>query len=283
MIKIATDLFQLKILVKGKPVQEYHKNDRTFVEGRPGSNFSLMLKNLTNRRILVHATVDGLSVMTGKEASRLDNGRGYILHPYQEEAIPGWRLDDEAVARFFFAGDGDSYSEKTGKGLDKGVVACAVWEEKVVEQPTVTYRTKGIGGYSKGGGRGCGQSIESESNYELSSARYSVESSSYNGGQQTCSGSLGQQVNCAKPTRSVSTQNLGTGFGDKTQHQVSKTTFTADTDEPAAIAVVYYDDYEGLRAQGIKLPKRIRPEPQLTRPNPFPKDTNCIPPKGWRS
>jgi hypothetical protein len=264
MMKYTTDLFQLKVLVDDKPIQEYHKDGKTFVEGRQGSNFSLKLKNLTGRRILVHPTVDGLSAMTGKEASRRDSSHGYVLSAFEEATIPGWRLDDKEVAQFFFAGDGKSYAEKTGKGLDKGVVACAVWEEKPYDPPAFIYNLSS--------GRCGGQSIGGGGDWEPSS----LHAESYSKG--------GQQTNCStRPkgiTRSVATSNLGAGFGEKTDHKVSTTSFTPETKEPVLIAAIYYDDKSGLRARGIRLSKKQR-QPR-TEPNPFPKDTACAPPAGWR-
>jgi len=272
MMKTYAELFQLKILIDGKPIQEYHKDDRTFVEGRRGSNFALELTNLTARRICVHPTVDGLSAMNGKEASRLAND-GYVLYPFQKAVIPGWRLNDEEVARFFFAGDGKSYAEKTGKGLDKGVIACAVWEEKqaVRIEPEMSFMVSD-------GPNAAG---------ELNSTRYSEEntsgsmewmpseahpkSKSITRGRRSRAG--GMRVNCC------STQNLGTGFGKREKHEVHTTTFDKATDEPAVVATIYYDDLKGLRAQGINI-KRQKRKNRL--PDPFPADKGCTPPDGWR-
>ena len=49
------------------------------------------------------------------------------------------------------------------------------------------------------------------------------------------------------------TQNLGAGFGERTEHQVTSTHFDPATEEPLCVAVIYYDDLAGLRARGIKI------------------------------
>lgn len=264
MMKTYAELFQLKILIDGKPIQEYHKDGRTFVEGRRGSNFELELKNLTCRRILVHPTVDGLSAMSGKEASRLDND-GYVLHGFQTAVIPGWRLNDDEVAHFFFAGDGKSYAEKTGKGRDKGVIACAVWEEKVIVRPETCFFSSSA-------------PCAGELNTEMNSATMEWMPSASHETKTSGSITRGARKRGMRMNK-VATQNLGTGFGERTQHEVHTTTFDKATDEPVVVATIYYDDLKGLRARGINIQRQRK---RNRFPNPFPKDKGCTPPSGWR-
>ena len=282
MMKTYAELFQLKVLIDGKPIQEYHKDERTFVEGRQGSNFSLELTNLTPRRILVHPTVDGLSAMSGKEASRLDDD-GYVLHAFQKTTIPGWRLNNDEVARFFFAGAGKSYAEKTGKGRDKGVIACAVWEEKVVAQAMNFFASAAMPSAA-----GCAE--EENTGGELHTQMCSYESGEFHSKATFDSmssetrtkgvtrGAGGQRRNSMRRERKCSTQNLGAGFGERAKHEVHETHFDKATDSPVVIATIYYDDLKGLRAQGIN----IRRQKSKRLPNPFPADKGCNPPNGWR-
>lgn len=271
MMKISSEVFRLQILVNKKPVQEYRgTGGNTFVEGKHGSNFELEISNLTVRRLLVHPTVDGLSAMTGKEASKNDWEHGYVLNAFQSMRVPGWRLNDKEVAKFVFAGEGGSYAEQSGHGADRGVIACAVWEEnyqftyltdpgklhkeshKPAQSPLFyDYRPPT---YNYGGG-----------------GRFTSHSRSCNLGEQPTAGSLGD-VAC------YTAQNLGTGFGKKADHQVITVSFTPQQEQPNCIAVVYYDDRQGLQRRGINISKKK--EHRL--PNPFPKDTGCTPPDGWQ-
>lgn len=274
MMKYSTPLFQMKVLVDDKPIQEYHKDSRTYVEGRKGSRFSLELTNLTGRRILAHPTVDGLSVMTGKEASRNDNTDGYVLMPHQRLVIPGWRLNNETVADFFFAGGGGSYAEKSGKPRNRGVIGCAVWEQK--QQPVF------IGFMSTGDQGTYRDAAPGEWDPSFNDMAFDDE--------EPCSGGM-QPSRCSmdnmKSSRGAwnqvtrSAQNLGAGFGDRSTHQVHEVTFSPASDEPVLIAAIYYDDYEGLRSKGLKLPKRQR-HVRPSMPDPFPKSQGCKPPAGWR-
>lgn len=295
MMKYSTPLFQMKVLVDGKPIQEYHKDDRTYVEGRKGSRFSLELTNLTPRRILAHPTVDGLSVMNGKEASRNDNTEGYVLMPHQTLKIPGWRLDNDTVADFFFAGGGGSYAEKTGKPRNRGVIGCAVWEQKEVPVFMGFMHETDPGPYPESSG-------EWHPSEELTTSRFAAETprdmpvaSSYCSNEihpdmasaENCSKGIRNEVKCGgRGLRDFmrqhrrTQQNLGTGFGDRSTHQVVEVSFSAATEEPVLVAAIYYDDYEGLRSKGLRLPRRRQSQPAM--PDPFPKASGCKPPHGWR-
>lgn len=290
MMKMSAPVFQLKVVINEKPIQEYHKDDLTFVEGRQGSNFELDMRNLTGRRLLVHPTVDGLSCMDGKEAAKNDSSQGYVLPPYCTTRIPGWRLSDSEVAAFFFAGEGKSYAEKKGGGRDKGVIACAVWEEKQPEYKIFgngILRGCNIGGSPttpSGGDPQQGlpfttcyhsQTIEPESSHSKGAGGMGVNCCI--GGEERTSGKSSSSVMNWAPEPAA--QNLGTGFGERTEHQVTTTYFDPATVEPLCVAVIYYDDLEGLKARGIKISGEVNTGYRL--PNPFPKDKGCEPPVGW--
>jgi hypothetical protein len=272
MMKVSTPLIQFKVLVDGKPVQEYHKDQSVFVEGKRGSKFDLQLTNLTSRRLLVHPTVDGLSVMTGEEAARNDSSRGYVLNGWEQATIPGWRLNAEEVARFFFAGKGKSYAEKTGRPENKGVIAAAVWEEK----PAISWTLK----------RNIWMPVYDTYTYELDDGKELFTNSSITYTESTTADVKPESFSCCyggEPTighlGEEKTQNLGTGFGKATAHSVNYVHFEVSQIDPNAIAVIYYDDAVGLSKRGIKVRKSPK---QQALPNPFPKGSGCVPPPGWR-
>jgi len=282
-MKVSSPVFRLKVIIKGKPIQEYNKDTNVFIEGRKGSNFELELTNLTGRRLLVHPTVDGLSAMTGKEASRTDNTHGYVLAPFQTARIPGWRLNDSEVAKFFFSGEGKSYAEKIGKGADKGVIAAAIWEEMLYTWNFSTFTSAVTGCVSNdytswnvlgGGSHTADASPISEVSYTCSAAAAPRPN--------VCRSRMGNSASDMGFTEigeSKSSQNLGTGFGRRAEHQTARTAFTPAQTEPNLVAVIYYDDLRGLKARGIRISNRSNDQ---GLPNPFPKDpTGCAPPAGW--
>lgn len=299
-MKCSTPVFQLKVLVNGKPIQEYHKDGNTFVEGRVNSNFELELKNLTCRKILVHPTVDGLSAMTGKEASMKDD-EGYVLSPYQVMRVPGWRLNNQEIAQFVFAGSGQSYAEQTGKGKDKGVIACAVWEEEIkfFEPNWYHNSTSGIFTLDRGIRYGNSGGGTYSANTPVQDSVTNVDlNDSFSGESQTIStlslDSCNLNLDHSNPVNvcnvdlcsSVSfgeqqktSNNIGTGFGKKANHRVYTVTFNKSTSDPIVVATIYYDNIAGLKNRGIKISKKKQ---ATSLPNPFPADKGCAPPPGWR-
>jgi hypothetical protein len=281
MMKCSTPIFQLKILVHGKPVQEYHHDSRTFIEGRVGSNFELEMKNLTHRKLLAHPTVDGLSAMTGKEASMKDD-EGYIIHPYQTFQVPGWRLNNEEVAQFFFAGGGKSYAEKTGKGKDKGVIACAVWEEEIKFYEPNWYRSSRSGLFTLDRGVNPHGLPTDDIGDGTCSLTHTTTNATFDNEQEVASCNMAfeeKTIGALSIEPECSLNNIGTGFGKKAQHNVYTVTFNKATTDPIVIATIYYDNLEGLRNRGIKISKKNQ---KTNLPNPFPADKDCTPPPGWR-
>ncbi len=56
---------ELRLLIKGRPAQEFFHNGNTFLEGREGSNFEVEVINRNPFRIEAVISVDGLSVVDG--------------------------------------------------------------------------------------------------------------------------------------------------------------------------------------------------------------------------
>lgn len=271
MMKVSSPLIQLQVHVNGRPIQEYRGPDgQTYVEGREGSNFELEIKNLTNRRVLIHPTIDGLSCMTGKEGDRNDSSNGYVLGPWGSICVPGWRLNDSEVAKFLFSGAGKSYAEKIGKGKNKGVIACVVWEE----HPTFTYTIN----YPET--KWSSQDVYGIYNTSGCTPRPIQSTTSQDTDVVLCCNTCSEVHDRGVPEVGTSF-NLGTGFGKKSEHAVHSVYFNPEKD-PACVAIIYYDNRDGLKKRGIKLNEK---ENKTSLPDPFPatKITGCQPPKGWKS
>jgi len=288
MMKVSSEVFRLRVLVNGRLVQEYRgPGNNMFIEGRENSKFELELTNLTPRRILVHPAVDGLSTMTGKAAAQNDSTDGYVLNPQQMMRVPGWRLNDEQVAQFFFAGQGQSYAEQSGQPLNKGVIACPVWEEKV--EPVYIYSTgvlrssmhSGTQPMDFGGPVFGGSCQNTYTNSVNNSVGNQVIPESYTVTPDSDSRGFMDAVGCREEKCVGSVQNLGTGFGEKTKHEVVSVSFVPQ-DHPTCTAIIYYDTREGLRTRGIKIVDRPKHEvPKLPEPFPRTPKTGCTPPKDW--
>jgi hypothetical protein len=135
---------EFRVLVKGKPITEYAHNGDIYVEGREGSEFELEIINKNPYRVEAVVTVDGLSVVDGKEGSPESSGYLVEANSTVREScilrIPGWKLDNEQAAKFVFSGNGSkSYAaQMTGSSRNNGVIGCMVFAERYRRPVTKT-------------------------------------------------------------------------------------------------------------------------------------------------
>ena len=112
----------------GSP-DHYMSGSRRFVGGKKGRNYSLVVRNVSDSRLEVVLSVDGLDVMDGKAASF--KKRGYIMAPGEELKVEGFRTSYDAVAAFKFSTVDASYSNlRHGQSRDVGVIGLVVFAEK---------------------------------------------------------------------------------------------------------------------------------------------------------
>lgn len=100
----------------------------TWVEGRAGERYAIVLSNRSPVRREFVVSVDGLDVLDGQPASV--RKRGYILDPGEEFAVEGFRTSSSTVAAFRFGSVTDSYSQQRhGTARNVGVIGLAVFDE----------------------------------------------------------------------------------------------------------------------------------------------------------
>lgn len=112
----------------GRLLPGYNAGDKTLVVGEDGERYRILVRNTTDARFEVVASVDGLDVMDGRPAS--PERRGYIVEPNDEIVIQGFRTSDQSVAAFRFGSVADSYAAQTSGDRNVGVVGLAVFPEK---------------------------------------------------------------------------------------------------------------------------------------------------------
>ena len=284
-----TRLCALEVRVHGRPVKEYHHHGEIWIEGRKGSEFTLRLSNRTGNRILMVPSIDGLSVMDGEEAAFDD--RGYVVPAWGHVDVPGWRLNNDEVAKFKFGKSHNSYAAKTGKPRNIGVVGCAVFEEKRkhIRIKTTEAKMSYKGGQSRGGGMRYGSSggggTYTSNTMDIGDVEWEITTSgtadSYygepiSGGSETyTNGTIPDvfNVNVADVEPS-----LGTEFGKKAGHKVQEVTFLKASDKPNEVITLRYGDRQELQQRGIDLSQK----PQAAGPpDAFPAEGNCKPPVDW--
>jgi len=294
-----TDKYELSVLVHGKPVREYEHEGRIYIEGRKGTDYTIRIKNKTHGRILAVISVDGLSIMDGKDASIEDSG--YVLGPKQTLNIPGWALNDNEVAKFRFGKSGNAYAAKMGKPRNIGVIGCAVFTEQVSWNPsyTLTY-TSGDPHVRYGMGQSTGSPLPPLGQNTCDSDPNVVKLSSTSGGFHPDSAQVGE-VSCnavldscfvnqvqVEPSGAPAPRQamrktagpevkseIGTEFGKRQTFRVNTTSFNRNPVVDQMFEVTY-DSREGLQNRGVDLRKK----PVVGRPDPFPGD-HCKPPEGW--
>lgn len=133
----------------GETAPTYAKGDRYYVQGSAGERYIIRIVNPTGNRIEAVVSVDGLDVVDG-EAGDLRK-RGYVVPPYGETRIEGFRTSTEDVATFRFSSVDGSYAGKKGKARNVGVIAVALFEEQAaapIEQQQIIVG-EGGGGYRR--------------------------------------------------------------------------------------------------------------------------------------
>jgi hypothetical protein len=113
--------------------------ERVFIIGGAGEHYALQVSNDGPRRYEIVASVDGLDVIDGRDASF--DKRGYVVEPYGRLSIDGFRTSDASVASFRFGGVEDSYAARTtGSSRNVGVIGVALFCESAERDDEVELR-----------------------------------------------------------------------------------------------------------------------------------------------
>ena len=129
-------LVDVGVEVGGSPVPLYGSVDgsgRLYFEAREGCNYGLRLSNRTGERLGALVVVDGLNVISGEreEFGRRPPGRMYVLAPWEDVEIRGWRTSLDQVRRFTFVDERASYAARAGKANRHiGWVEVAVYRDQ---------------------------------------------------------------------------------------------------------------------------------------------------------
>jgi hypothetical protein len=112
----------------GRTLPGFTAGGRTLIVGEDGERYRIVVRNATDARFEVVASVDGLDVIDGRPAD--PNRRGYLVDPHGVLTIDGFRTSSEAVAAFRFGRVADSYAAQTGSDRNVGVIGLAIFAER---------------------------------------------------------------------------------------------------------------------------------------------------------
>ncbi|MEN8773512.1 MAG: hypothetical protein ABF379_04715 [Akkermansiaceae bacterium] len=129
MQKTAGGLLEWGMYSGWSMLDNYRWRGSRFVIGKKGRDYRLRLKNLSDVRLEVVLTVDGLDVIDGQSGST--KKRGYIIAPGKTLDIRGFRTSHEKVVTFRFSSVATSYANlRHGDTRNVGVVGLALFTER---------------------------------------------------------------------------------------------------------------------------------------------------------
>src|ERR1044071_5561419 len=162
-------------------------------------------------------SVDGVNIVSGETAATDQNG--YVLAPWQNFVINGWRTSLQTTNAFYFTTVADSYAARTGRPDDLGVIGFAFFREK----PPIREKAPCCAWWDRGD----------------SAQKRAQESDSAAAPAAKAEGGLSQRD-----------ERIGTGYGRSEYSQVDTTTFEQASASPNEMLTLYYDSYQNLCKKG---------------------------------
>jgi hypothetical protein len=272
----------------GDSLPTFASHGRFYVEGNVGERYLIRITNPTANRVEAVISVDGLDVIDGETADT--KKRGYIVPPYGETRIEGFRTSLADVATFRFSSVDGSYAGQQGKARNVGVIAVALFEENVPPEQQVIVGDKDMDQpppprpidrlYEGGVGRG-ERAVPAPAAAPPSPSTTATASKSGGGYAAHVPAPMGGNAGPAKAAKARRVANgddaggdeegwlqppaqpqeyesrrterlgLGTEFGEQRYSSATYTRFMRAPGRPVAIAELRYNDAAGLIALGI--------------------------------
>jgi hypothetical protein len=104
---------------------------RAFIEALPNERYTLNVTNNSDQRVGLVIAVDGRNIISGKKSWLGNNEKMYILNPHESANYEGWRTSANQTNRFYFTAASNSYAAAWGDNSAMGVIAMAVYAERV--------------------------------------------------------------------------------------------------------------------------------------------------------
>jgi hypothetical protein len=104
---------------------------RFYLEAREGQAYEVTLANRTGELLGVALIVDGLNAISGERQAAAAPGRMYVLAPWEDTTVRGWRSSLSDVRRFLFVDERSSYAARSDKANSKmGWIEVVVFREQ---------------------------------------------------------------------------------------------------------------------------------------------------------
>jgi hypothetical protein len=277
----------------GDVLPTYGLKDRFYVEGTAGERYTIRVSNPTSRRVEAVVSVDGLDAVDGDPGDL--RKRGYIVPPYGQVSVEGFRTSLDDVATFRFSSVGDSYAAQKGKARNVGVIAVAIFEEAGPPPEPEQQIIGSTGGESYNYRKDLGEDDDVAAAPRPSTSAHhdaakkapppppapTTTAAAPRGGAGAATKSADADDADEAPARSANRPGLGTQFGEQRYSSATYTQFIRSSVRPVAVAELRYNDAAGLIALGVPL----QPQPdeyelmERETANPFPGDHFAQPPR----
>lgn len=218
----------------GSTLPTYEHRGRTYVLGSRGQRYFVRVHNRSGQRIEVVASVDGRDVLDGEPSAW--EKRGYLVEPWSDVSIDGFRLSDASVAAFRFSDVKHSYAARMGDSRDVGVIGVAIFPER---PPRTRHR------YSHAPAYGGEAKRESSEPGEQFGAAPGAPAAPRASDEMATTGKSGR-----------SRPGLGTEFAEEHSSFVQQVPFERKSSHPDALLTLRYNDRAGLSALGIDVDGR---------------------------
>jgi hypothetical protein len=218
----------------------YWHEGRAWVAGKPGNEYAVRIRNRGREDVLAVVSVDGVNAVSGETASPQQSG--YVLSPWRQFELTGWRRNLGQTAAFYFTPLPDSYAARTGRPDNVGVIGVALFRKKAPPPPPPA-------------------EIAPQS-------RHSPSAPAASSGAGARAEAHAESRQDAQPMREqMRDQKLGTGHGRTEVSHARYVGFERATTYPAETVSIHYDSYQNLVARGV-IPRSVPVRPALPRPFP---------------
>lgn len=247
-------LVDVQVHVDGEPAPLYFakgRSDRRYLQAFQGRNYSVVLRNNTGNRVAVLLAVDGLNAVSGDRTSLGSHEPMYVLGPWEQATIRGWRTSLSQIRRFVFVDEQRSYAERTGQAnSDMGWIRVLAFREQRTWWESRENRWGRVRGNYRDGGSSAPAPHEAAPRSGLDSKDEAVPFTSPAPESRSKAVAPEAQDNLARG-ESDSRSFPGTGWGERREDRVRRVRFDP---EPVATdhLVFRYEYASGLRALGIR-------------------------------
>ena len=234
---------------------------RYYIAGEPGHRYQVNLSNRRGDRVLTVLSVDAVNAISGENADWSQTG--YVLSPFADTEVLGWRKSVSQVADFVFADFEQSYAVRTGRPNNVGVIGVAVFLSRPgpVEAPIADVarpmRVPPPPPQPRPLPMPAPPPAPAAPALETANmAAPPAPPSPAMAAKAAAAPAMAQQAARADAP-------LGTGHGEREYSSVNYVDFIRASDAPEEVITLYYDTWDHLVAKGVvppRLPSRREPE-----------------------